>query len=70
MAKPISKRLPHTERSRCSEDRAIFFDLHSDLPHEGPDNRASAARALAMAGPLPANPRALDIDCGPGMQTM
>ena len=44
--------------------------MHSELPPEGPDNRASAARALAMAGPLPANPRALDIACGPGMQTM
>jgi ubiquinone/menaquinone biosynthesis C-methylase UbiE len=50
--------------------RAIFFELHSGLPREGPGNRESTARALAMAGGLPPAPRVLDIACGPGMQTM
>ncbi|MFM9843412.1 MAG: class I SAM-dependent methyltransferase [Dongiaceae bacterium] len=50
--------------------RAIFFELHSGLPREGPGNRESTARALALAGVLPAAPRILDIACGPGMQTM
>jgi len=50
--------------------RAIFFDLHSGMPREGPGNRESTARALAMAGALPPAPRVLDIACGPGMQTM
>jgi len=50
--------------------RAVFFDVHSGLPREGPGNRASTARALALADPLPTGPRVLDIACGPGMQTL
>ncbi|MDX1575896.1 MAG: class I SAM-dependent methyltransferase, partial [Kiloniellales bacterium] len=50
--------------------RAVFFDVHSGLPREGPGSRACTARALAMAGPLPPEPRVLDIACGPGMQTL
>ncbi len=50
--------------------REVFFDVHSGLPREGPGNRASTARALAMAGVLPPQAKVLDIACGPGMQTM
>ena len=50
--------------------RAVFFDLHSGLPREGPGDAASTARALALAAPLPAALRVLDIACGPGMQTL
>jgi len=50
--------------------RRIFFELHSGLPREGPGNRDSTARAIAMVGALPTRPRILDIACGPGMQTM
>ena len=50
--------------------REVFFAIHSMLPREGPGNRASTARALSLAGPLPARPRVLDIACGPGAQTM
>ena len=53
---------PHT--------RAIFFELHSGLPREGPGSRAATARALALAGSLPREPRVLDIGCGPGQQTL
>jgi SAM-dependent methyltransferase len=52
------------------EVRRIFFELHSGLPREGPGSRACTARALSIAGALPAAPRVLDIACGPGMQTM
>ncbi|HEY7689977.1 MAG TPA: class I SAM-dependent methyltransferase [Dongiaceae bacterium] len=52
------------------QQRRIFFELHSGLPREGPGNRDSTARALAMAQPLPPAPRVLDIACGPGMQTL
>ena len=52
------------------EVRRLFFELHSGLPREGPGSRACTARALAIAGSLPAAPRVLDIACGPGMQTM
>lgn len=50
--------------------RAVFFDVHSGLPREGPGNRACTERALKLAGELPHEPRVLDIACGPGMQTM
>ncbi len=50
--------------------REVFFHVHHDLPREGPGNRDCTARALALAGPLPAEPRILDIACGPGMQTL
>ncbi len=50
--------------------RAVFFDVHSGLPREGPGSRASTRRALDLARPLPEKARVLDIACGPGMQTM
>lgn len=50
--------------------RRAFFALHCGLPREGPGNRESTARALQLAGALPARARVLDIACGPGMQTM
>ncbi len=48
----------------------IFFSIHSDLPREGPGNRKSTAKAVAMCGPLPQDARILDLGCGPGQQTM
>ena len=48
----------------------IFFDIHSDLPREGPGSRATTAKALSLCGPLPQDARVLDIGCGPGQQTM
>ncbi len=50
--------------------RAVFLELHSNLPREGPGDRDSTARALAIAGALPLRPRVLDIACGPGAQTL
>ena len=52
------------------KQRDVFFAVHADLPREGPGNRASTARALDLAQPLPAAPAVLDIGCGPGAQTM
>lgn len=48
----------------------IFWEIHSGLPREGPGDNASTRRAFEMAAGLPANPRILDIGCGPGMQTL
>ena len=48
----------------------VFFEVHAMLPREGPGNQPSTARALALAGALPARPRVLDIACGPGQQTL
>ena len=47
-----------------------FFELHRDLPREGPGDDASTLRALGMCTELPERPEILDIGCGPGMQTL
>ena len=48
----------------------IFWELHSDLPREGPGDSASTARAYTAISGLPPQPKILDIGCGPGMQTL
>jgi SAM-dependent methyltransferase len=48
---------------------ALFFTLHSGLPHEGPGSRADTLRALAMtelAARHEGRLEVLDIGCGPG----
>lgn len=48
----------------------IFFELHRDIPREGPGDNASTRKAYALLTGLPERPRLLDIGCGPGMQTI
>ena len=48
----------------------IFFELHRDIPREGPGDNASTRRAWSLLTDLPDRPRLLDIACGPGMQTL
>ena len=48
----------------------IFFELHKDLPREGPGDNPSTRKALALLVDLPPRPLILDIGCGPGMQTV
>jgi len=48
----------------------IFFELHKDLPREGPGDEVSTLKAFWMMEGLPSNPRILDVGCGPGMQTL
>lgn len=48
----------------------IFWEIHSELPREGPGDNASTRRAFEMMNELPAQPNVLDVACGPGMQTM
>ena len=52
------------------KDLKLFFEIHSGLPREGPGNEESTAKAFSMLTELPANPRILDIGCGPGKQTI
>lgn len=52
------------------QQRSVFFDVHTDLPREGPGNRDSTARALHLMGALPKAPLIVDIACGPGAQTL
>lgn len=49
--------------------RAIFFQVHSDLPREGPGSKEATEKAFSFVT-LPDVPHVLDIGCGPGAQTM
>ena len=48
----------------------IFFEIHKDLPREGPGDNESTRKAFTFLEDLPSNPYILDIGCGPGMQTI
>ncbi len=48
----------------------IFWEVFGSLPRQGPGNRASAVKALAMCGELPEQPSVLDLGCGVGGQTL
>lgn len=47
-----------------------FFALHHGLPRQGPGSDSTSRRLLALAGPLPARPRVLDLGCGPGRSAL
>jgi SAM-dependent methyltransferase len=47
-----------------------FLELYTSLPRGGPGDDASTRRAFEMMEGLPAEPRILDIGCGPGRQTV
>jgi len=59
-----------TVNSDDTRARSVFMEVHSGLPREGPGDRASTGRAIALAQPLPASADVLDIACGPGEQTV
>lgn len=48
--------------------RAIFWEICSGLPREGPGDNQSTRRAYSMLKKLPKNLRVLDIGCGPGIK--
>lgn len=48
----------------------IFFEIHKDIPREGPGSYQSILKALSFLSSLPANPSILDVGCGPGTQTI
>lgn len=47
----------------------VFFTVHSNLPREGPGNRACTLKALDIADPQRRSRVVVDVACGPGMQT-
>lgn len=47
-----------------------FFSLHHGLPRQAPGSDATTRRLLRLAGPLPANPRVLDLGSGPGRASL
>ena len=48
----------------------VFFEIHQGLPREAPGDNASTRRAFAALTNLPAQPKILDIGCGPGSETL
>lgn len=48
----------------------LFFEIHKDIPREGPGDNDSTKQAITMLKDIPSNPTILDIGCGPGMQTI
>ncbi len=48
----------------------VFWKLHAGLPKQGPGSDASTRRALALVPELPAEPKILDLGCGPGRQSL
>lgn len=48
----------------------MFFEIHKDIPREGPGDNDSTKKAITMLKDIPCNPNILDIGCGPGMQTI
>lgn len=55
---------------KIQKRRAIFWELHSGLPREGPGSAESTKRALELAAPIPRAANILDIASGPGAQTI
>jgi SAM-dependent methyltransferase len=49
---------------------ALFFELFSHLPREGPGDAGSTQRAYRLTTELPTTGRILDVGCGPGAQTL
>jgi ubiquinone/menaquinone biosynthesis C-methylase UbiE len=48
----------------------VFWEVHQDLPRQGPGNNTCTGRAFEALGPLPRDARIVDVGCGPGMQTL
>lgn len=48
----------------------IFFELHSDLPREGPGCNSATRKAFSQLPSFSSPFRVLDIGCGPGIQTI
>ena len=48
----------------------IFYEIHKDIPREGPGDNESTRKAFSKLTDLPKRVNILDIGCGPGMQTV
>jgi SAM-dependent methyltransferase len=56
--------------SPSGDKTTLFFEVHRDLPREGPGDTASTHRALRLIDPSLATGRIVDVGCGPGAQTI
>ena len=52
------------------ESMKIFYELHENLPRQGPGDNNSTAKAYKLAATLPPCPMILDVGCGSGIQTI
>jgi len=50
-------------------ERRTFFEIHQDLPREGPGSPDSTRRAFDMLD-LPPRPRILEVGCGPDARAL
>ncbi len=48
----------------------IFYEIHTNLPREGPGNFESTRKAFSLLTDIPKEPVILDVGCGPGKQTL
>lgn len=48
----------------------FFFEIHKDLPREGPGDSDSTRQAFRKMTMLPQEPVILDVGSGPGAQTL
>jgi len=48
----------------------LFYELHSDMPRQGPGDAACTRQAFSMLAGLPPRAEVLDVGCGPGAQTL
>ena len=48
----------------------VFFEVHHNLPREGPGSRQSTESAYAVIASRLHSPKVLDVGCGPGAQTL
>ncbi|MDJ1171076.1 methyltransferase domain-containing protein [Roseofilum sp. BLCC_M154] len=53
-----------------SDFHPVFWQLHSDLPRQGPGNFEATKQAFSRLSALPDCPQILDVGCGPGQQTL
>jgi len=51
-------------------DKDHFMEIYGELPRAGPGDTESTRKAYGLIHELPADPRILDIGCGPGVQTL
>lgn len=52
-----------------NKQEKIFFEIHKDIPREGPGSFESTAKVFSLLSKLPESPIILDVGCGPGKQT-
>ncbi|WP_414552047.1 class I SAM-dependent methyltransferase [Anabaena sp. CCY 0017] len=52
------------------KQKDIFFQIHQNIPREGPGDSESTKNAFLKSVDLPPHPQILDIGCGPGFQTL